>query len=1245
MNTAKKAHITLFALIVALCLIAGIMLGGGYAFVKAEDNSDPAPAAKTVALKTSADLISTAGQAPDEANWAAAYSYRHFYDGAAHTLTVEFAEEIDASVYSYAEFRALAWSASSYSMGVSKDGGEVIDTFSVNGECGITDYYLARQKLTLILAPYADESGKISKIVLHLPAFASVSGFSGYFVLSEFTCYPHSATQPEQDVTLNFNRAQVAALSCGELLAGNHGGLFLSADDGSKVQYVSEADVVYFGGGYKYKASAFDYVEIVFCINSNSAGGNVTAEFFAEGDGANPVAVARAASGDNFLRRVRISANLLADKYGYIQKFTVKRAGTNDGGGMLFFHNVKFVKNAMPETWMNGGALDYAGGMPVPAWETAFDYKKTNISTQTVDIDFVTPIDTATYYTATFNALLWQGADGTLQVKNSSGDVIDSIAVRGHEDSAALDQSTTVAIRLSDYAGNDGKVSGIKLAVEGGGSHLLFTDLTCYETPSSTVGKISAPLSNLYSVHTDPTWKDYFDFETKQDVGPKSFTVEFIEPIEITNKYAVFNAMFWGGQTWKSVTITANGNAGASEKVWVVQGYGESYGSEKVLLPLEKFKTGDNMLRSLTLSCDTLGSDSYQGFLLISELTFTDEPPADLVIGPGDIDYRASGLNKANTVESWKSEFDYEKMNVQNSSVTLMFYEPIDTETYKYAEFKMLLWVNTGWYDVGVSANDASDTLLVPAYETVGVVDSTCGLRLEQYADNDGMIDSITFTFGKLYNAAGESSTGHLLITDFELSQTAPPEEIPKAGDIDYKRSGLIKTSASSPEPVWGELFDYEASATKGSKLTIKFAEPINANETEYAVFNALLWGEPGFVDVPVSANEKSVTLSIYKYWAKTAGEFNISSLRAKLKLSELADGEGKIRELTFDFAGVPNTGNTYNGTFLLTDFNCVNMEVAAAENGKDISSVMPIGSGKTFNASASGEAETWSKHASVRTEAFDALNFSYLATYSEHFKFGMLVRTLRPADSVSKSGRFDGALIELTDSYASVSVWNGDKLLSSRKNGNFFTSGESVKVKLEILETELAETPCGYTLRLTVGNVTLDDLYIDIGVVTFGYYTHVLTANGLEAFTADVSSASETPVSAADFMNVKLTASSVDGATKRVPLEFTFNDVCDNEISAPIINGAAHWDAVGKYLVFDGDGEVTVKYTVTNEFGMFESNTLTLSYAEPSEKVEVAQQKKGCGSAAGVGLGSVSALVALVCACAAVALFRKKRI
>ena len=34
MNTAKKALITLFALIAALCLIAGIMLGGGVRFRK-----------------------------------------------------------------------------------------------------------------------------------------------------------------------------------------------------------------------------------------------------------------------------------------------------------------------------------------------------------------------------------------------------------------------------------------------------------------------------------------------------------------------------------------------------------------------------------------------------------------------------------------------------------------------------------------------------------------------------------------------------------------------------------------------------------------------------------------------------------------------------------------------------------------------------------------------------------------------------------------------------------------------------------------------------------------------------------------------------------------------------------------------------------------------------------------------------------------------------------------------------------
>ena len=1255
MNAMKKARRTMLALIAALCLMSGMLLGGGYAFAKAEDGAQ-APAAKTVAL-TPIDnvLVETKDLGePDASNWAAAYPYRHFYDGAAHTLTVTFAEEIDTSVYAYAEFRALAWSASGYTMGVSKEGGEVIDTFSVNGECGITDYHLARQKLTMFLAPYADANGKVNKIVLHLPAYATHAGFSGYFLLNQFTCYPDAGDFAERK-TLNVNGVQADVLACNELKDGNFANLFMTADDGSKVQYVSfdNADngtsIISFGSGYKYKASVFDYLEIVFCINSNTAGGSVTAEFFADGDTEHAVATASAASGDNVLRRIRIPSRLLADKYGYVKQFTVKRKGVNDGGGMLFFHNVDLVKGVLPETHMNSGVLDYAGGCAggsVPAWGTAFDYKKMGIDAQTVDIGFATPIDTSKQYAATFNALLWQSADGTLQVKNASGEVIDRVAVRGHENPAALDQNTTVSIRLSDYAGNDGKVSGIQLAVEGGGSHLLFTDLTCYEIPNDAAGKISAPLSKLYPVHTRDDWKEYFAFETKQDAGPKSFTVEFIEPIEITHKYAVFNAMFWGGSTWKNVTVSANGNVGASEKVWIVQGYEDGYGSEKVLLPLEKFKTGDSMLHSITLGCDTLGSDDYQGFLLISELEFTDTPPADLVIDLGDIDYRTSGLGKAHTVPAWADVFAYEKMNALGQEIELSFYDPIDVTAYKYAEFDMLLWTKTNWYDITVKNGDKNTTVLVPAYESMGVVDTRVGLSLASLAGADGKIQSLTFVMpsdcGTYVDKDGETQKYdvHFLVTDFTLSAEVPADAIPKPGDIDYKRSGLIKTSASSPIAFWGDVFDYQANVEKGDKLTVKFAEPIDANETQYAVFNALLWGIPDFIDVPVTTSDGSATLSVYSYWAETVGEINASNMLAKLELKGLADKDGKIRELTFDFANLREVGDDYSGWFLFENFNCVNMKVGTVKSEKDIASVMPIGDGKTFTASAEGEAGTWSKHATARTEAYDAIEFSLNATYTEHFTFGMLVRTLRPGDHVSKGGRFDGVLIELTDTYASVRVWNGDDLLSSVKNGSFFASGEKGNVKLEISETTLLDTPCGYTLRLTVGDTVLDGLYIDLGAVTFGYYTHILTANG-QAFTADVSSASETPVSAADFMNVQLVAASADGKTKRVPLEFTYSDIGNTEMGAPVINGVAHWDATGKYVVFDGEGEVTVQYSVTNDFGTFTSNVLTLTYTAPENNAKVPQSKGGCGGAMGV--SCLWAAIALLFTIAAMVSIRKK--
>lgn len=1264
MKTGKRANVFLFAIIATLCLCASMIFGGGDLFAEAEDGA-PAPepsTSVTVGIDVSASKMNPVGLGNlhvtgENAEQDKASKYRYETNGIFggwQGVNLVFTEPLNAQKYTTAILPALLiyGGSNSWTVRMTKTDTDPSAAYvderrissSFPGE-GIETRYT---RLIIDLKKYADGDNLVRGINLGFSQ-TNDNNNAAWLLLNDITCYADTDSIAYVDVLAS----GMTNAEEGPGTSNKWDSLFdaKSFDTVATSQTVRFIEPITVDAAHKYAVfNAMFWGDASWVNASVTANGNSVAS----------ESVYILNSYDNYMlarnAKVVLPLEKLKNGENKIESITITHGAVSFSGYFMIsdFELVAQNPSAVPQA----GEIDYkrSGIMPATAtenWNTEFTYEKQGVGTGNVELYFYEPIDTERYYAATLELLVWNPVNTTCHMSKADGAEVDTFAVCGHEKKNVLHDHSTVALRLSDYADN-GKVSSVKLRIDAG-AHLVFKDFVCFEIPESPAGKISGPLSALNAVHTIATWKEYFDFETKQDTASKTFTVEFIEPIEITHKYAVFNAMFWGGATWKNVTVTANGNSSASENVWIVQGYEDGYGSEKVLLPLEKFKTGDNMLRSITLSCDSLGSDSYQGFLLISELSFTDTPPAELVTGPGDIDYRASGLSKAaHNNEKWDEYFDYQKMGALGQEITLTFCEPIDTTTHKYAEFDMLLWGLTNWYDVTVKNGTKSATVLVPAYESVGVVDTLVGLPLEQLADENGKIESLTFVMpsdcGTFVDKDGVTQKRqlHFLVSDFTLKAEVPAGAIPEAGDIDYKRSGLIKTSATSPVAFWKDLFDYQAQVVDEAgnfinegKLKIKFAVPIDANQTEYAVFNALLWGVPGFIDVPVTTPYGSETLSVYSYWAQTATEINTGNMLARLNLKNLADSNGKISELTFDFTNVSTDGNEFSGWFLFANFNYVNMQVGTAQNKNDISELMPIDESKSFTAAISGEEGEWAKHAFARAAAYDALEFEFAATYTEHFKFGMLVRTLRPADTVSKSGKFDGVLIEFTETYAKISAWNGDELVSSRYDGNLFASGESVKIKLEILETMLMGTPCGYTLRLTADETLLDDVYMDTQDITFGYYTHVLTANAGEVFTVSVSSASENPVSAAELMNVKLSATATDGATKRVPLKFTYADIGNIEVSAPIVNGAAHWDAVGKYLVFDGEGEVTVKYTVTNEFGTFESNTLTLNYTAPADTTKVPQEE-GCGGV--IGFEYDLAAVVLLGACAAVMALRKKK-
>ena len=875
----------------------------------------------------------------------------------------------------------------------------------------------------------------------------------------------------------------------------------------------------------------------------------------------------------------------------------------------------------------------------------AFDHELSNVfNGQSTDIYLNMSVDCSAYYTAVFGIGFWAGT-GTPKITLSKLDgteVKSGIEVQSYQYAPSFSGNTTeVRIVLADFADEHGMVAGIRiipsdLPTDGNYSgHMLIDNFTCAVKPAA--GAIDYTASGVSKAQND-AWKDAFDYEKIGVQNETELELKFYEPIDVS-KYcsATFYIHAWTSYDSQMQFKKADGT---SVETFTVSG-GYNTKKSEITLRLSDY-AAEGEVASVKLQLAAMDAVMFTDFIC-------DPIPSEPT---GKISAVLSGLEPAHTVSAWSEVYDYEKMNVNGTAVTLEFYEPIDTNTYKYAELSMQIWAPTKWYPVTVSANgkDIEIYTIADERETGGhlpELDNKTGIILTDLTDGGGTIDKITLTMpsdcGTYIDGNGSEVQReiHLLLTDLTLRAEAPAISESTMGDIDYKRSGLAKTSVGPVVEFWNELCEYQAYVKKGEKVKIVFAEPLDANIYEYAAFNALLWGLPRFVDVEVTSDSGSVMLSIRSDEGPALDYIDPKNIFMRLPLGELKGADGKIKELTFDFANVSADWKEFSGYFLCDNFECANMIIGNAENAKDISALMPIGASKTFTAADSGAEGTWTRQATVRSEAYDTVAFRLNATYTEHFKVGMLVRNLRLSDTISKSGKFDGAFIELSDTYASVSIWENGVLISMRKDGNFFASGENVSVKLEILDRTLAGRSCGSLLRITVGGTTFDDLYFDRDETMFGYYTHILTANGMGAFAVTVGSDAESPISEADVMNVKLTAAVTDGATKRVPLKFTYNDVANTQVNAPTVIGAAHYDAVAGYIVFDGEGEVTVKYSVSNEFGTFESNTLTLSYAEPAEKTEVPQSKGGCKSS--VGGSSIFAALTLIAVCAILLMRRKK--
>lgn len=303
----------------------------------------------------------------------------------------------------------------------------------------------------------------------------------------------------------------------------------------------------------------------------------------------------------------------------------------------------------------------------------------------------------------------------------------------------------------------------------------------------------------------------------------------------------------------------------------------------------------------------------------------------------------------------------------------------------------------------------------------------------------------------------------------------------------------------------------------------------------------------------------------------------------------------------------------------------------------KDISEVMPVGSGVTFNVKT--DAENLNKttvQSAVKTAAFDKLNFKITPNANGKFSTYVLMKAPTATSTYEDGGIFFWIS---NDNVVIGNKENSESAVAAEFPENAFVSGQTTTVSIAAIPYYLDGTHAGYYCAIYVNGSenALVEIYLDITTCETGVYTNILTQDLGNDYGVVYASASETPKSAVEVMNVKLatTSGKTEFKTPRAGLTLSYFEVAGETLGDIVIEGDATYDKDTKFLTFTKEGTVKVYYTVKNAFGEFKSNELSLKYVteKPSGSGDSQSgSSKGCGgSVAGVSALSVLAAAAVI--------------
>lgn len=377
---------------------------------------------------------------------------------------------------------------------------------------------------------------------------------------------------------------------------------------------------------------------------------------------------------------------------------------------------------------------------------------------------------------------------------------------------------------------------------------------------------------------------------------------------------------------------------------------------------------------------------------------------------------------------------------------------------------------------------------------------------------------------------------------------------------------------------------------------------------------------------------------------------FHNKFLLEKDEVAKLADKNGKISyiyvlyqgntlDTTTETVGLRNGSQIWINTVKFLTENEVETPTIGTEYEKyDVSDLFPVGESVSVNNKASAKVGDMISNAFLENKRVGELSFGLTLESGENIAF-----LFNAKDSgILNANNNGGVLFYLSDDKIEISARvDGEvtKSISMTANSAF---NSKKAVKLECIPYYLNGVESGFYCAVSVDGTLLLSDYFRSDFLDLGENFHLCYQAKDKDFSVNIaSSKTEGITSAKDLMNVKIQSETLRYSLDKtdIPLVLSwYNTGCDevSEVNSNGDAGSVNQDV--RRVQFTENGEMKVSFTITNAFGTFESNELSVTCENVVEAADSVEQtsEKGCGS-------SVNALPSVLLAMAVGAFFVMK--